>query len=168
MPFHASRTTFFGVAALTALLAPVAAQPVITHPDSIIIQPGDIKWNGRPDSNKTVTLYGNNQGGKIISITDWVSGQISKPHYHQRDRTFIVLKGHWDFSTGPKDDVNALKDLPEGTAIHVPAGGIFKDGCKQAPCLILTVGESGFPSTYVDESGKDMPRAAAPTAPAAR
>jgi hypothetical protein len=37
-----------------------------------------------------------------------------KPSAIVRDRTFVVLKGHWDFSAGPSDDVAGLKaqDLP--------------------------------------------------------
>jgi hypothetical protein len=152
--------------AILAIASPAMAQTATAaklDQPAIVIQQSDIKWNGRPGANRVSTLYGGGPTpGKVISITDWVSGQISHPHYHQRDRTFIVLKGHWDFSSGPKDDVNAMKALPEGTVIHVRAGTPFKDGCKQAPCLILTVGESGYPSSYVDENGKDLPPAPRP------
>lgn len=156
------------LAATTVVAPPAMAQTMIAaKPDqpAIVIQQSDIKWNGRPGSNRVSTLVGGGPTpGRVISITDWVSGQISHPHYHQRDRTFIVLKGHWDFSSGPSDNVNGMKALPEGTIIHVPAGTPFKDGCKQAPCLILTFGESGYPSNYVDESGKDLPPAPRPQA----
>jgi len=142
------------LAAIALLATPGAAQPKAS---AIVIQQSDIKWNSGPGGSRTSTLIGGGPvPGRIISITDWASGQISRPHYHQRDRTFVVLKGHWDFSAGPSDDVAGLKALPEGTIIHVPAGTPFKDGCKQRPCLILTFGEN-YPLTYVDEQGQDLP-----------
>jgi quercetin dioxygenase-like cupin family protein len=145
---------FLVLAAIALLATPAAAQP---KPSAIVIQQSDIKWNSGPGGSRTSTLIGGGPGpGRIISITDWASGQISHAHYHSRDRTFVVLKGHWDFSAGPSDDVAGLKALPEGTIVHVPAGAPFKDGCKQGPCLILTFGESDR-LIYVNEQGQDLP-----------
>jgi hypothetical protein len=88
---------------------------------------------------------------------NWVSGNISKPHYHLKGRTFIVLKGHWDFGSGPKYDLASMKALPVGTVVTVPAGSILYDGCKQAPCMVETVGTGDDPEFMVDENGKTVP-----------
>ena len=120
--------------------------------------PSDIHWSGKPGSNKTVTLTGDQKkAGPFISMLDWVSGSVSKPHYHLKSRTFIVLKGHWDFGHGPKYDLNAMQALPVGTVVTVPAGGILYDGCKQAPCTVAIVGDGDDPEFMVDENGKTLP-----------
>jgi hypothetical protein len=74
-----------------------------------------------------------------------------------KSRTFIVLKGHWDFGSGAKFDPAAMRALPEGSVVTVPAGGILYDGCKQAPCLVEIVGEGEDPEFMVDENGNTLP-----------
>jgi hypothetical protein len=166
MPIHSGWPL---AALLCAMALPVMAQPAEpAHPAPIIQTPDQIKWGGKPGSSRHVTLLGDPaKPGPFISVADWVSGPPSKPHYHPKLRTFIVLKGHWDFGWGPKYDLNAMQALPEGSVVTVPAGGIIYDGCKQAPCVIETVGDGDDPEFMVDENGKTLPREARP-APAGR
>jgi mannose-6-phosphate isomerase-like protein (cupin superfamily) len=146
---------WIAVAGLFPALTAVGAET--PRPQVVITHPGDIKWSGPSGTKRASMVYGNNNGGKIILITDWPSGSIAHAHYHQRDRTFVVLKGHWDIATDTKDDPATMKVVPQGSIVNVPAGAVFKDGCKKAPCLILTIGESGDPSTYIGKNGKDVP-----------
>ena len=159
-----SRWPLAAVLALAAL--PVLAQPAEpAHPAPIIQTPEQIKWSGRPGGTQNVTLLGDTRKpGPFITIANWAAGTPSKPHYHPKLRTFIVLKGHWDFGWGPKYDLNAMQALPEGSVVTVPAGGIIYDGCKQAPCVIETVGDGDDPEFMVDENGKTLPREARPAA----
>jgi hypothetical protein len=155
-------------ATLAIVAVPVLAQPAEPPHPAPIIQPADqIKWAGRPGGTRHVTLLGDpSKPGPFITIADWASGPPSKPHYHPKLRTFIVLKGHWDFGWGPKYDLNAMQALPEGSVVTVPAGGIIYDGCKQAPCVVETVGDGDDPEFMVDENGKTIPREARPAAAA--
>jgi hypothetical protein len=145
-------TVFFAVA------VPALAQTEPAHPDPIITLPSGIHWSGKSGSTQTVTLMGDQKKPvPFVSLENYVSGIISKPHYHLKSRTFIVLKGHWDFGSGPRFDTASMKALPEGSAVTVPAGGILYDGCKEAPCLVEIVGEGEDPEFMVDENGKTIP-----------
>jgi hypothetical protein len=75
-------------------------------------------------------------------------------------------EGHWDFGWGPKYDLNAMRALPEGSVVTVPAGSIIYDGCKQAPCVVETVGDGDDPEIMVDENGKTIARDESTAAPA--
>ena len=155
-------------AALSVIAVSALAQPAEPpHPAPIIQTPDQIKWGGRPGGTRNVTLLGDTRKpGPFISIADWASGPPSKPHYHPKLRTFIVLKGHWDFGWGPKYDLNAMRALPEGSVVTVPAGSIIYDGCKQAPCVVETVGDGDDPEIVVDENGKTIARDESTAAPA--
>jgi hypothetical protein len=140
-----------------AMAAPAMAQNEPAHPDPVITLPSGIHWSGKPGSTQTVTLMGDQKKpGPFVSLENFVSGIISKPHYHRKSRTFIVLKGPWDFGSGAKYDPASMKALPEGAAVTVPAGSILYDGCKQAPCLVEIVGEGVDPEFMVDENGKTI------------
>ena len=159
MPIHSLRPA----AALLALITipALAQQAEPPHPAPIVQTPDQIKWSGSAAGSRRVTLLGDTaKPGPFITIADWAPGQPSKPHYHRKLRTFIVLKGHWDFGWGPKYDLNAMQALPEGSVATVPAGGIIYDGCKQAPCVVETVGDGDDPEFMVDESGKTILREA--------
>ena len=148
------------MAALLGAAAPALAQTEPAHPAPVIVLPPDIHWSGKPGANQSVTVMGDqSKPGPFVSLTNWVSGNISKPHYHLKSRTFIVLKGHWDFGSGPKYDTASMKAIPEGGVVTVPAGSILYDGCKEAPCLVEIVGEGQDPEFMVDESGKTVPAA---------
>jgi hypothetical protein len=146
------------LAMFLAIAVPALAQTEPPHPNPTITLPRAIHWAGKPGSVQTVTLMGDQKKpGPFISLEKYVSGIISKPHYHLKSRTFIVLKGHWDFGSGAKFDTAGMKALPEGTAVTVPAGSILYDGCKQAPCLVEIVGDGDDPEFMVDETGKTIP-----------
>jgi hypothetical protein len=138
--------------------APAIAQTEPAHPDPVITLPAGIAWAGKPGSTQTVTLMGDQRkSGPFVSLENYVSGVISRPHYHLKSRTFLVLKGHWDFGSGAKYNVAGMTALPEGSAVTVPAGSILYDGCKQAPCLVEIVGDGDDPEFMVDEAGKTVP-----------
>ena len=48
----------------------------------------------------------------------------------------------------------------------VPAGSIIYDGCKQAPCVVETVGDGDDPEIMVDENGETIARDESTAAPA--
>jgi quercetin dioxygenase-like cupin family protein len=146
------------IASLVFIALPAMAQQAEPpHPAPIIQTPSQIKWAGSAGGSRHVTLLGDAaKPGAFITIADWASGPPSRPHYHRKLRTFIVLKGHWDFGWGPKYDLGAMQALPEGSVVTVPAGGIIYDGCKRAPCMVETVGDGDDPEFMVDENGKTI------------
>lgn len=153
MPIHCR--LLVAVSPILIAIPALADEPI--HPAPLIQTPNQIPWSGH--GSRHVTLLGDTaKPGPFITISDWASGPPSKPHYHKKLRTFIVLKGHWDFGWGPKYDLAAMQALPEGSVVTVPAGGIIYDGCKQAPCVVETVGDGDDPEFMVDESGKTISR----------
>jgi len=154
------RDAFAVLSLLVSALPATAAEigPMTEHPAPDIRLPADLQWRGRPGGNQSALVMGDPaKPGPFVSITNWVSGSISKPHYHPYARTFVVLKGHWDFGSGPHFDLAAMQALPEGTVVTVPPGGILYDGCKQAPCMIEIIGTGQDPEYMVDENGATLP-----------
>jgi hypothetical protein len=148
----------YSLVLLLGMAAPALAQTEPAHPNPTILLPPDIHWSGKPGSTQSVTVLGDSRKpGPFVTVMNWASGSISKPHYHLKSRTFIVLKGHWDFGSGPKFDLASMKALPEGSVVTVPAGGILYDGCKQAPCETEIIGDGDDPEFMVDERGKTIP-----------
>jgi hypothetical protein len=155
MPFR----TAVPLAALLAIIALSAtlAQTEPAHPDPIVMMPNQFKWTGSSDGAKGVTVFGDpRKAGPFIFIVDWTSKSVSKPHYHTKTRTIIVLKGHWDFGSGPQYDLNNMKVIPEGGAVIVPAGSILYDGCKQPPCMVEIVGDGDDAEFMVDDKGETL------------
>jgi hypothetical protein len=157
-----SPTALPPAAALLALLAlPVhnaPAQDAPTHPVPIVMLPDQLKWTGGHDSAQGATVFGDpRKAGPFIFFVNWISNSVSKPHYHTKTRTLVVLKGHWDFGSGPHYDLNAMKVIPEGGVVIVPAGSILYDGCKQPPCMLEIVGDGGDTEFMVDENGETLP-----------
>jgi hypothetical protein len=161
MRFHNALTlaAALAVIALSAALAQyVPAQNASAHPKPIIMLPDQIKWNGGRDGAQGANVFGDpSKAGPFIFLVNWTSNSISKPHYHSKTRTLIVLKGHWDFGSGPRYDINNMKVIPEGGVVIVPAGSILYDGCKLPPCVVEIVGDGGDTEFMVDETGKKLP-----------
>ncbi len=156
MPFH----TALPLAAALAVIALSAAlaQTERAHPDPIVMMPDQFKWTGRPGGSQGATVFGDTKkAGPFIFIANLASNSLSKPHFHPKTRTFIVLKGHWDFGSGAHYDLNNMKVIPEGGVVIVPAGGILYDGCKLVPCVVEIVGDGDDPEFMVDENGKTLP-----------
>jgi hypothetical protein len=120
--------------------------------------PDQLKWTGGHDGAQGATVFGDpRKAGPFIFFVNWISNSVSKPHYHTKTRTLVVLKGHWDFGSGPHYDLNAMKVIPEGGVVIVPAGSILYDGCKQPPCMLEIVGDGGDTEFMVDENGETLP-----------
>jgi hypothetical protein len=148
---------------LAVMLAAIAlsaalAQTEPAHPDPIVTMPDQLEWTGNPDGAQGVTVFGDpRKAGPFIFFVNWNSNSVSKPHYHTKTRTIIVLNGHWDFGSGPHYDLKHMKVIPEGGVVIVPAGSILYDGCKRPPCRVEIVGDGDDAKFMVDENGKNLP-----------
>ena len=66
--------------------------------------PADIRWVKNPNgSNESAVLFGDpSKPGPYVMRLKWNPGFMSRPHFHQHDRFFIVISGTWWMGTGEK------------------------------------------------------------------
>jgi hypothetical protein len=166
MPFRTTLPPAVALAVIALCAAPAQtesaqnapSQNAPAHPDPIVITSDQLKWTGNPGDAQGAAVFGDpTKAGPFIFFVNWTANGVSKPHYHTKTRTLIVLKGHWDFGSGPHFDLNNMKVIPEGGVVIVPAGSILYDGCKLPPCMVEIVGDGGDTKFMVDENGQNLP-----------
>ena len=65
---------------------------------------------------------------------------MSRPHYHENDRYFVVLSGTWWVGTGPKFQPGNTVPMPAGSLVTHYARGIHYDGAKDGDVIIALYG----------------------------
>src|SRR5579859_2863611 len=150
---------FMSMIAIVAWPVAAGADAPAPKPVTSVSLPDQIQWQGKVGggSRSAVLLGDPEKPTAFIQLLDIPSNTISKPHFHDHDRTYLVIKGHWDIGTGSNFDIGAMKSLPVGSVVRLPAHGIIYDGCKQAPCTIEIMGTGHDPDTWVDKDGKPSP-----------
>jgi hypothetical protein len=100
--------------------------------------PENIKWvDNAARTNQTAIIYGDPaKPGPYAMLLKWKAGNMSRPHFHQNDRFFVVVRGTWWVGTGPKYDPASTVPMPAGTLITHFARGIHYDGAKDADVII--------------------------------
>src|SRR5688572_15816176 len=97
------------------------------------ITPENIKWvRNAAGTNETAVLFGDpEKPGPYVIRLRWLPGNMSRPHYHQNDRFFVVVSGTWWVCSGEKYDPEST--VPGGSGSYgVPkAGAILKDGVNK-------------------------------------
>ena len=104
--------------------------------------PSEIKWvknpNGRTES---AILFGHPaKPGPYVVRIKWLPGNMSRPHYHENDRFFVVLSGTWWMGTGEKFDPDSTVPAPAGSYVIHRARGIHYDGAKDEETIIQVWG----------------------------
>ena len=104
--------------------------------------PENIQWkDNAARTNQTAILYGDpTKPGPYAVLIKSKAGNMSRPHYHEHDRFFVVVSGTWWVGTGPKFDPESTKPMPAGTYVLHYANGIHYDGAKQADTIIALHG----------------------------
>jgi hypothetical protein len=104
--------------------------------------PENIAWKDNPvRTNQTAILYGDpTKPGPYAVLIKWKAGNMSRPHYHERDRFFVVVSGTWWVGTGPKFDPASTKPMVAGSYVVHYANGIHYDGAKEADTIIALHG----------------------------
>jgi hypothetical protein len=148
-----------GFVIAVALSLTTATQAASVAPRATVILPNQIQWRGHSGGgSRSAVLIGDpGKPGIFVQLLNIPSNTISQPHFHNKNRTYLVVKGHWDIGTGPNYETGSMKALPVGSIVTLPAHGIIYDGCKSAPCMIEIVGEGQDPDTMVDKDGKPLP-----------
>ena len=104
--------------------------------------PENIAWkDNAARTNQTAIVYGDpTKPGPYAVLIKWKAGNMSRPHYHERDRFFVVVSGTWWVGTGPKFDPEGTKPMVAGSYVAHYANGIHYDGAKEADTIIALHG----------------------------
>ena len=106
------------------------------------ITPENIKWvRNAAGTNETAVLFGDpEKPGPYVIRLRWLPGNMSRPHYHQNDRFFVVISGTWWLGTGEKFDPDSTVPAPAGSYVIHKAKQVHYDGAKKEPTAIQVWG----------------------------
>jgi hypothetical protein len=104
--------------------------------------PANIQWvDNAARTNQTAKIYGDpSKPGPYAMLIRWKAGNMSRPHFHENDRFFVVVSGTWWVGTGPKFDPASTTPMPAGTLVTHFARGIHYDGAKDTDAIIALHG----------------------------
>ena len=102
-------------------------------------KPGDLKWvRNATGTQERAVLFGDpSKPEPYVARIKWLPGNMSRPHFHQNDRHFVVISGTWWLGSGEK--VRSGLDRSGGTGhLRLPQG-------------------EGHPLRRLEERGSDHP-----------
>ena len=107
-----------------------------------LITPENIKWvRNAAGTNETAVLFGDpEKPGPYVIRLRWLPGNMSRPHYHENDRFFVVISGTWWLGTGEKFDPDSTVPAPAGSYVIHKAKQVHYDGAKKEPAVIQVWG----------------------------
>jgi hypothetical protein len=159
------RIARFAVCAAAPLLlvtSIAAGNAVELDPKAVMFKlPDQIDWKDNPRNPgvKQAILQGdpNKEGSLYVVLTKWLPGNMSRPHWHPKDRFITVVKGTWWVGSGGTYDPNATVPMPAGSFVSHWAKGVHYDGAKDEEAIILIVGEGPATNTpFV--AGSEIPK----------
>lgn len=142
--------------------APPASAPASAH---VAHTPPDIKWGapppGIPTAAQAAVLQGNpGEAGMYTVRLKLPANAKVMPHFHPTDENITVISGQFSVGMGDAFDPKAMKMMPQGSFIVMPATMHHYAMAKTA-CVVQIHGMGPFAITYVNPA--DDPRNA-PTA----
>ena len=104
--------------------------------------PADIKFvRNAAGTNETAVLFGDpEKPGPYVIRLRWFPGNMSRPHFHQNDRFFVVISGTWWLGTGTTFNPDSTVPVPAGTYVIHKAKQAHYDGAKGEPAVIQVWG----------------------------
>ena len=142
---------------LDALLhsGPVTTGNPMPDPSHVPIDFGkDIHWL-EGDGMRQAALFGDpNKPGIYGVLIEWLPGHYSHPHFHSTDRYAYIVSGTWWVSSSSNWDPNKAYPVPAGSYVRDLANQVHWDGAKDAPCLLMLVGEGPMVTTQLSQGGK--------------
>ena len=104
--------------------------------------PAEIRWVRNPNgTNESAILFGDpNKPGPYVMRLKWLPGNMSRPHFHQYDRFFVVISGTWWMGTGEIFDPDRTVAAPAGSYVIHHANKIHYDGAKGEEVVIQVSG----------------------------
>ena len=138
---RATRT--IALAACTVTLAAMIGSAAQIDSKAVeFVTPENIKWvRNAAGTNETAVLFGDpEKPGPYVIRLRWLPGNMSRPHYHQNDRFFVVISGTWWLGTGEKFDPDSTVPAPAGSYVIHKAKQVHYDGAKKEPAVIQVWG----------------------------
>ena len=115
--------------------------------------PTDIKWvRNAAGTNEQAILFGDpTKPGPYVVRLRWLPGNMSRPHFHQHDRHFVVISGTWWLGTGETFDPDSTVPVPAGTYVIHHGGKVHYDGAKDEETVIQVWGMGPATSIPVEQ-----------------
>ena len=115
--------------------------------------PSDIKWvRNAPGTDEQAVLFGDpTKPGPYVVRLRWLPGNMSRPHFHQHDRHFVVISGTWWLGTGETFDPDSTVPVPAGTYVIHHGGKVHYDGAKDEETVIQVWGMGPATSIPVEQ-----------------
>ena len=141
------------VALVAVMLGTAIAQDskMDTH---VLTTPKDLKWGDPPpvfEKGASFTVVSGDPGkeGLYVVRLKMPAGYMINPHWHPTDEHVTVLSGTFAVGMGEKFDKSAMKDLPVGGYVLLPAEMRHYAMAKSA-AIVQVHGMGPFKLTYVN------------------
>jgi len=86
-------------------------------------------------------VYGDpNKSGLYVIRVKFTPGQKNMPHWHQDERTVVVLSGTYYFAYGEQWDETQLKPLPPGSFLSEPPKAPHYNWAKDGEVILQITG----------------------------
>ena len=123
--------------------------PALVDPDHLRLQPETAE--AAFGAAVQVNIFGDPAKPGLYAIRRrFKPGEMSRPHYHDKDRLVTVIKGTW--FTGEGDIFDAAKTTPiktGGFMLH-PAGLHHYDGAKDQEVIVQIIGMGPVQTTNTE------------------
>jgi len=129
-------------AALGMTLAWQASRADIDRSIADFKTPAEIHWvRNAQGTNEQAVLFGDpSKPGPYVVRLRWLPGNMSRPHFHENDRFFVVVSGTWWVGTGEKFDPESTVPVPAGSYVVHYGKKVHFDGAKGEECVIQVWG----------------------------
>ncbi len=142
-----ARLATISVAFLGLAVGSLAQQREIKTPREI-----EFKAPFRPGGPDGATLYGDpNKPGLYVTRVRFTPGQKNMPHWHQDERTVVVLSGTYYFAYGEKWDESKLVALPPGSFLTEPPSVPHYNWAKDGEVILQITGFGPTSATNIPQ-----------------
>jgi quercetin dioxygenase-like cupin family protein len=153
---HWMTAIMLGAAAAVGAFAPSMASD--TH--HTVVPADTVKWGPAPASlppgaQAAVLLGSPAKAGPFVIRLKFPAGFVVPPHRHSKDEFVTVISGRFAAMHGEKVNRAAIKTLPPGSFIHLPAG-MPHYAFAEVETVVQINGVGPFDVVYIDP--KDDPR----------
>ena len=126
--------------------------------DFVTVKPDAVVWRELPDSHgvKAAVIAGDpSKPGVYVIRVRFPPHVMDRPHSHSQDRYVTVLEGRWAAGTGARFDPAAAAQMPAGSYMFHPAGGVHWDGSNSDEAAVVQI--IGMGPVMSDDLDKSQP-----------
>lgn len=158
------RRILTGISLLLLLTIGVANAQDAEAPKAAVVAPADIQWGDPPPvleegSSFAVVTGDPSTPGMFVIRLKMPAGYKVAPHWHPTDEHVTVLSGTIGFGLGESFDEAALKELPAGGNVYLPAE-VRHYATAVTDATIQITGPGPFVLTYVNPADDPQQRSA--------